>query len=157
PPRSRDAMRPSGAYLFRPNEGVGNAGCPLHPQPRVRMVVGVCTRVFTASSPGSPDIPARNGLRLIPRSPRRSGFLASVAPKKLASQELDASVEASGPHDFAVRVSAVRYRHLDVHRIPLRVRDDREPPLMWNETAIICEVIWVGREQKYFCKRDWTD
>jgi hypothetical protein len=31
------------------------------------------------------------------------GFLATVAPKKLASQELDASVEASGPHDFSVR------------------------------------------------------
>jgi hypothetical protein len=33
------------------------------------------------------------------------GFLATVAPEKLASQELDASVEASGPHDFAVRVT----------------------------------------------------
>jgi hypothetical protein len=33
------------------------------------------------------------------------GFLVTVAPKKLASQELDASAEASGPHDFAVRVT----------------------------------------------------
>ena len=32
------------------------------------------------------------------------GLIATVALKKLASQELDASVEASGPHDFAVRV-----------------------------------------------------
>jgi hypothetical protein len=31
------------------------------------------------------------------------GLLATVAPKKLASQGLDASIEASGPHDFAVR------------------------------------------------------
>jgi hypothetical protein len=31
------------------------------------------------------------------------GFLVTVAPEKLASQELDAGVEASGPHDFAVR------------------------------------------------------
>ena len=30
-------------------------------------------------------------------------MFATVAPKKLASQELDAGVEASGPHDFAVR------------------------------------------------------
>jgi hypothetical protein len=36
------------------------------------------------------------------------GFLATVIPQKLASQELDASIEAPGPHDFAVRVSAVR-------------------------------------------------
>ena len=37
-----------------------------------------------------------------------------------------------------------------VHRIPPRVRDDREPPLMWDGTAAICEVIWVGREGAIF-------
>jgi hypothetical protein len=31
------------------------------------------------------------------------GFFVTVAPKKLASQGLDAGVEASGPHDFTVR------------------------------------------------------
>src|ERR1700744_6244796 len=46
------------------------------------------------------------------------GFLATVAPKKRASYELDASVGASGPHDFAVRFSAVRQKRLRVHRIP---------------------------------------
>ena len=54
---------------------------------------------------------------------------------KVAFRKLDASVEASGPHDFAVRFSAVRYRHVSVHRIPPRVRDDREPPLKWDGTA----------------------
>ena len=34
-------------------------------------------------------------------------MFVTVAPKKLASRELDAGVEASGPHDFAVRVGAV--------------------------------------------------
>jgi hypothetical protein len=33
------------------------------------------------------------------------GFLVTVAPEKLASQELDTSVGVSGPHDFAVRVA----------------------------------------------------
>jgi hypothetical protein len=33
-------------YLnFPPKEGVGNAGCPLHPQPRVHFVVVERTRV----------------------------------------------------------------------------------------------------------------
>src|SRR3979411_3525635 len=41
-------------------EGVGNAGCPLHPQPRVHFVLVERTRV-TTSTPESPDIPARNG------------------------------------------------------------------------------------------------
>jgi hypothetical protein len=39
-----------------------------------------------------------------------TGFLATVAPEKLASQELDASIGASGPHDFAVRISVIRPR-----------------------------------------------
>jgi hypothetical protein len=34
-----------------------------------------------------------------------TGLVATVTPKKLASQELDASVGASEPHDFAVRGS----------------------------------------------------
>jgi hypothetical protein len=45
---------------FAPLEGVGNAGCPLHPRPRVHLVVVERTRV-TTSTPESPDIPARNG------------------------------------------------------------------------------------------------
>jgi hypothetical protein len=55
--------------------------------------------------------------------------------QQVTTCQLDASVEASGPHDFAVRVSTVRQRYLRVHRIPPRVRDDREPPLWWDETA----------------------
>ena len=69
-------------------------------------------------------------LRLMSYSPRRSGFFVTVIPEKLASHELDASVEASGPHDFAVReLSALVFGAARVHRIPPRVRDDREPPL----------------------------
>ena len=37
-----------------------------------------------------------------------NGFLATVVPKKLASQELDTSTAASGPHDFAVRFTRLR-------------------------------------------------
>ena len=52
-------------------------------------------------------------------------------------RDLNASVEASGPHDFAVRLSAIRQRRIRVHRIPPRVRDDRDTPLEWDETATI--------------------
>jgi hypothetical protein len=41
-------------------EGVGNAGCLLHPQPRVQNVES--TRVVTTVQPDSPGAPARNGL-----------------------------------------------------------------------------------------------
>jgi hypothetical protein len=46
----------------------------------------------------------------------------------LIIHQLDATAEASGPHDLAVRFRAVRQERIHVHRIPLRVRDDREPP-----------------------------
>src|SRR3984957_12857663 len=43
-----------------------------------------------------------------------------------------------------------------VHRIPPRVRDDRDTPLEWGGMAVDMQVIWVGREGEYFLKRDWT-
>ncbi len=104
----RDA--PELCIYFRPLEGVGNAGCPLHPQPRVQCVGS--TRVVTTVAPGSPGIPARNGFNglfralpgdraLLPPSLADIASLRPVGPTHL--RELDASVGASGPHDFAVR------------------------------------------------------
>src|SRR5258708_27738422 len=72
------------------------------------------------------------------------------------SCRLDASVGASGPHDFTVRAYAVRQRHCHVHHIPPRVRDDRDTPLSRDGTVADIEVIWVRGEQKYFCERGWT-
>jgi hypothetical protein len=46
--------------ISRPSEGVGNAGCPWHPRPRVHLLVVESTRV-TTSTPESPGVPARNG------------------------------------------------------------------------------------------------
>src|SRR6202043_3662680 len=97
----------------------GNAGCPMHPQPRVRFVVGVCTRVFTAEAPETSGIPHAMVLRLIARSPRGPGSFAPVIPEKLASQELDASVGAPGPHAFAVRAPPHRKSHPTV-LVPFR-------------------------------------
>ena len=49
-------------------------------------------------------------------------------------RQLDTSVGVSGPHDFAVRLSAVNGT-VRVHRIPSRARDDRDTPLEWDETG----------------------
>jgi len=64
-----------------------------------------------------------------------SGPLGLTSP----SAKLDASVGASGPHDFSVRFSTVRYRRFHVHRIPSRVRDDRDTPLEWDGMAGMCQ------------------
>ncbi|WP_036053275.1 hypothetical protein [Bradyrhizobium sp. URHD0069] len=50
----------------------------------------------------------------------------------------------------------MRARRCRVHRIPPRVRDDRDTPLSWGETARLIDLIWVKREAEYFCEQDWT-
>lgn len=55
------------------------------------------------------------------------------------------------PCDFESAPDAI-----SVHRIPPRVRDDRETPLEWGETAGDIDLIWVGREAEYFRRQDWT-
>jgi hypothetical protein len=116
PPR-RDAPE-SCIRSSAPLEGVGNAGCPLHPRPRVHFVVLERTRV-TTSTPESPGIPARNGFHsvcralpgdraVLPPSPADMFCLSPVGPTQL--RELDTSVGVSGPHDFAVRCNISRPR-----------------------------------------------
>jgi hypothetical protein len=98
---------------FRPgkSEGVGNAGCPLHPWPRVQKVES--TRVLTADTPVHPAFPHAMVLTVsFALSPvtgldchrrRRNKAPLKARLGKGAFRRLDASVGASGPHDFAVR------------------------------------------------------
>src|ERR1700693_5869421 len=91
------------------------------------------TSIHSGRTGNHPASPHAMVLRLTSRSPRRSGFLVTVIPEKLASQELDAGVEASGPHDFTVRKqNALVLSAARVHRIQPRVRDDRDTPLEWG-------------------------
>jgi hypothetical protein len=108
---------------------------------------------------GTPGIPARNGFTAyVALSPvtglfchRRLRISGLSAPGRadLPSRELDASVGASGPHDFAVRSNISRQRAVDRSQVPKNppcdpiarktlprpphpvpyVRDDRETPL----------------------------
>src|SRR6202158_1963570 len=88
-------------------------------------------------------------------SPPRSGLFVTVAGELL--RQLDAGVEASGPHDFAVHLKRrSSCSAISVHRIPPRVRDDRASAPLWDGTAGDIDLIWVRREGKYFCKWGWT-
>jgi hypothetical protein len=49
-----------------------------------------------------------------------------------------------------------RARRCRVHRIPSRVRDDRETPLVGDGTAGLVEVFPSSWEQENFCKWGWT-
>src|SRR3981189_2571130 len=117
-------MRPMCAKIIRPEtEGVGNAGCPLHPQPRVRSVES--TRVFTTVAPEHPAFPhAMVLMAYFVLSPVTGLFchrrlriwfcLSPLGPTQL--RKLDASIGASGPHDFAVRSNISRQRAVDRSR-----------------------------------------
>ena len=129
---------------------MGNAGCPVHPQPRVRSGSAECTRVFTAVAPE------------ITRHPRTQWFTAYfvISPaiglfchrrRQRLSCRLDASVEASGPHDLAVRKpGALVSRAARVHRIPPRVCDDGQRPSVGlrltpleRKNRCIFNILWI--------------
>ena len=100
--------------LARKTEGVGNAGCLLHPQPRVQSrkhtsvvatgPAGIArrprTQWFTAYFVLSPAI----GL-VCHRRLRIKGLSARSGSQNL--RRLDAGIEASGPHDFTVREPSI--------------------------------------------------
>jgi hypothetical protein len=87
------------------------------------------TSIVTTGPPASPGVPTRNGfngfLRALPVTGlfchRRRADMAKSKPgwADLASAKLDASVGASGPHDFAVRSARLRQR---LRRAQLPVR-----------------------------------
>src|SRR5260370_12980560 len=67
-----------------------------------------------------------------------SPAIGLVCHRRLARllARLDAGVEASEPHDFAVRVSTIRpSRAARVHRIPPHVDDVRNAPLLGRDGA----------------------
>ena len=98
-------------------EGAGNAGCALHPRSRVQKAERKSHTSIQVQRRHS-DIPCAMALRLTSRSPRRIGLCClrrlriagSSAPGRthLPSADLTPTTEASGPHDFAVRISIVR-------------------------------------------------
>jgi hypothetical protein len=59
--------------------------------------------VVTTGSPDSARHSLHNGFTVSFVLSPVTGFIATVISEKLASHEFDASIGASGPHDFAVR------------------------------------------------------
>src|SRR5215218_1885925 len=136
-PRSRGADAPELCMLAPPKEGRGECRVLDAPAVSRAKVCSEHTSIVTVGSPDQPGIPARNGFNGFLRDlPGDRAFL-SPSPA-VCLRKLDASVEASGPHDFAVRLGAVRQRHLHVHRIPPRVRDDRVArKIKWHRAHFI--------------------
>jgi hypothetical protein len=72
-------------------------------------------------------------------------------------RQLDASVGASEPHGFAVRIGALRPAHRRVHRIPNPTSVTiAKRPSVGNGMARDKPVIWVKWKERYFCEQGWT-
>src|SRR5471030_1504749 len=81
-------------------EGAGNAGCPMHPRPRVQQKAHA---LATTGSPATTGIPCAMVLRLIRDLPGDRAFLPPSVVGLIETRNLSASVGAPGPRDFAVR------------------------------------------------------
>jgi hypothetical protein len=164
-------------------EGAGKAGCPMHPQPRVRK-----KQSTRASSPRShrihPAFPTQWFYGLISYSPRRSGFIVTVIqriwlcprPVGPTSPPLDLT-PASRPQDHTTSpsahasfVSAPLIAHrpyrpaLPSHRAPNAAASTASHPASVTiairpcrgRDSAVMDLIWVKREGKYFWKWGWT-
>ena len=137
PSHSRGAKRPSRASIFRPVRAWGMPGA--HCTRSLAWKNKNHTSVVTTGPPGSPGIPARGGVTAYFELSSAIGLSCHRRPQ-VTTCELDASVETSGPHDFAVRAAPFVKSAASVHRIPsLLGRDEGD-----------MDVIWGKREAKYF-------
>ena len=105
-------------------------GARRHPQPRVRKIKA--HEQVTTGSPNDPAFPARVVLTVSSVLSPVSGLVVTVTgAMRKHRRRLDASVAASGPHGFAVRVDALRPAHRKRPSRPApNVRDDRDTPLL---------------------------
>ena len=118
-------MRPSCAFISRPQGGRGECRVPVAPAASCALCIG---RTHTSNNEytGTPGIPARNGFTAYVVLSPVTGLFATVVsrikfcpspvgPTQL--RELDTSVGASGPHDFAVRCNISRQHAGDRSRV----------------------------------------
>ena len=121
---------PESCIYLSPYGGRGECRAPAAPAASCALCIG---KKHTSNNEytGTPGIPARNGFTAyVALSPvtglfchRRQRKCSLSAPGRadLPSRQLDASVGASGPHDFAVRESISRQRAINrsqVHHPP---------------------------------------
>jgi len=119
------------------------------------------TSVVTARFTGVTRPSLRNGFNGLSRAlPGDRAFLPPSLRGK--SRKLDASVGASGPHDFAVRDRAVRLRAIRTPNAAASIASRltsvtiAKRPSVWDGMAGVLKLIWVGGEAEYFCTQGWT-
>ena len=135
------------------SEGAGNAGCPLHPQPRVQG-----RKHTSVVATGSAGFTRRflhdgfNGLyralpgdrAFLPPSPADIGVSGPIGPTSPSANLTPASGRQDHTTSPSAR-SALVSRAACVHRIQPRVRDDRDTPLASPKPARMSERAAVAK------------
>ena len=138
------------------SEGAGNAGCQAHPQPRVQR--WKAHELVTTGSPKHSGIPCAMVLAAYSTlSPAIGLFCHRPRCDAQHRHQVDASVEASGPHGLAVHDKRIRLLRRRVHRIPhpTSVTIAKRPSDgcgTREEEPLICPSV----KAKYFSVKDWT-
>jgi hypothetical protein len=150
PSRSRGLICPSFILNIPPSSIRGRRECraPDAPAAACAMVVVERTRVSQVT-PESPGIPRAMVLTV---SFVLSPGTGLSCPRRLRTciRKLDTSVGVSGPHDFSVRLSALRPKAhpRPPHPAP-RFVTLRNAPL-WDRTARVVDLICPTPKAKYF-------
>jgi hypothetical protein len=89
-------------------------------------------------------------------NPDIASLIRATLPDRLSEHSGHAATAAQSatllrPTSFASHAQRCR-----VHRIPHRLRDGRDTPLVWDGKAALIEVIWVGAERENFLLWDST-
>src|SRR6185437_3377968 len=106
------AFRPRFAISFAPskNEGAGKAGCAPHPRSRAQEMHASGAHEHTGEAEAiRPSL--RNGFTAYTRSPWQPCCATIASVMRKHPRQLDASLGASGPRDFAVRCMPSVHAH----------------------------------------------
>src|ERR1700743_361617 len=164
-PHSRDTLRPSFAITFAPKRKRAHATLKRgRREDRVRAAPAVsCAKLCKRNAhehTGSAEAvrpSLRNGFTAYFVLSLVTGLSCHHRPREaLAAHELDASVGASGPHDFAVRISAARLATLTRPPQPVPTSVTWPTPLLAGQDGCITPVICLEKTPEYFLAVDWT-
>ena len=124
----------------REKEGAGKAGCALHRVSCAKCTSKKRTRAYRFSG-GIPTFPARWFTDYPELSPVIRICLSPSQARSFASANLTPTLRRQD-HTVSPSANALVSRNFRVHRIPPRVRDDRDPPLSSGQTrkakSLIC-------------------
>jgi hypothetical protein len=107
---------------------------------RAKVANKKCTRAYRFSG-SSPAFPAQWCYSLYRALPGETWLVVTVIPKKRELlKNLTPTIGASGPHDFAVRITRCSSKAHPRPSLPAsNVRDDRETPLLVGTGYVRCE------------------